>query len=70
MNFCRAAGFCLVLSACVSATVTCPTNKKWTDNEQNRMYREVNALPDNDILITVINDYKRMRIEAAQCQSR
>ena len=55
----------LLLCAC-SSPQPCPAIavKTWTPAEQREMLAEERTLPDNSILISVLEDYARLRREA------
>ncbi|OWK47529.1 hypothetical protein [Fimbriiglobus ruber] len=56
----------LLLSAC--AQPSCPriAVKQWSSREQDQIRTALDQLPANSILIPAIEDYERLRLEAAQ----
>jgi lipopolysaccharide export system protein LptA len=55
----------LLLSAC---SQSCPAFavKDWSSDEQRQILAEEQQLPDDSILIPVLEDYARLRIEVRQ----
>lgn len=46
----------------------CPPLKEWTPEQQERLYRELETLPDGSVTIDVIADYMTLRDQVRACQ--
>jgi outer membrane biogenesis lipoprotein LolB len=59
---------CLMLSACMATVNSCPPPKVYSQEFQNRLADELQALPDGSALAQAMTDYGSERAQLRACR--